>query len=142
MTRADINFIYQDKAGKGYLYWYHNGDQYPAGIRDYYNLLDWLKNKDQFNRAGFEDWLGKNYTEQHTVAYTNKKTGTTLVSNYEPTEIPAKPEKKHFEVVDTFTDYGYTFDAITGTIKVYHWGQVEWEGTREAFTKWLKAVER
>ncbi len=138
MTRADINFKYKDKDGKiKFLYYYQNGDQYPRGLRDFFHVLNWLKNKEEFNPKGFKKWLAKNYKETKSVSFSNEKTGVRVVSNYEPTDIPAKPIVKSFETKDHFTDYGYTFDSVEGTITAYHWAKVLYKGTREEFIKWL-----
>jgi len=43
MTRANLNFIYQMR-GKApqTLFHYHNDDQYPSGLKDYYNVIDFV----------------------------------------------------------------------------------------------------
>jgi hypothetical protein len=150
MTRANINYVYwaekRDKDGwKGIktLYYYQNGDQYPTGIRDNYKVLDFI-NSDHSKKA-FEKWLGDNYTETKAVAYTNKTTGITLVSNYEPTKIPArawniKSPCIYYDTGGFITDYSYIFDNTGESLKViaYNWEDKIFSGTAEEFTKWVK----
>lgn len=139
MTRADLNFIYEENGDKKkVLYWYHNGDQYPRGLREFYGIVKWLKNPDKFNKDGFTEWLAKNYFEYKSVAYTNPKTKMTLVDNWVKTEKIAKPEQKHFVTIDGFTDYNYVFNGVTGIITAYSWAKPIFEGTREEFIKWIK----
>jgi hypothetical protein len=136
MTRANLNFVYDDKGKETILYYYQNGDQYPRGIRDFYHILDWLNDENKFNAKGFREWLGANYKETKAIAYKNGN--MTLVSNYEPTEIPAKPEKKTFTIMGDLTDYSYLFDSIHNKVKVLEWEETIFEGTRQEFCKWLK----
>ena len=130
MTRADINFIHKD----GILYHYHNGDQYPDGIRDCYNLLDWISKKDDFNVKGFTKWLADNYVEVKRMRVSN---GETSMEYNEDTDTPVKPTNKKFVTIDKFTDYGYVFDSTNDRVTVYSWGKSIFEGTRPEFVKWL-----
>lgn len=138
MTRANINFTYRVNGVQKVLYHYHNGDQYPRGIRDIYNVLDLVKD---FTPKGFKEWLTKNYTEQHAKAYTNKKTDVTMVSNYSPTKIPVRPQLKSFTIIGDLTDYSYVFNNSSygdDSIQVYNWNEQIFNGTKKEFTKWIK----
>lgn len=138
MTRANINFTYRVDGIQKVLYYYQNGDQYPTGIRDGYHVLDLLKD---FTPDGFKKWLGKNYRETRQVEFSNKDTGVSIISNYSPTDIPAKPELKDFTIIGDLTDYSYVFnDNPYGedTIQVYNWEDQIFNGTKEKFATWIK----
>jgi hypothetical protein len=59
MTRANINFIWQ-KWGESprTLFHYWNGDQYPQGLRDCYNLLDFVEGA--WTPESFSRWIERN----------------------------------------------------------------------------------
>lgn len=136
MTRANLNFTYRQKGALKVLYHYQNGDQYPQGIRDYFNVLDLLKD---FTPKGFKKWLGDNYTIQAPRAQGN------LINNYADTEIPAKPRLQNHTTIGDLTDYTYVFnsnyeaDYMSNTIQVYNWDKQIFDGSLEEFDKWIKA---
>jgi hypothetical protein len=109
MTRANLNFVI---APNKVLYLYHNGDQYPTGLRRFYNVLDFIKS--DWNSLEFCYWLEKNYQ--------------------------AKPETKTFAITgdnDKGTDYAYVFNQADKTIKIWNWDKVIFDGTAKEFIKWI-----
>ena len=58
MTRANINYIYQNSGeAPRTLFFYWNGDQYPSGIRDLYNVLDFTTG--DMTADNFKKWAIK-----------------------------------------------------------------------------------
>jgi hypothetical protein len=127
MTRANLNFVSQEPGEKPRtLYWYHNGDQYPTGIRDFYHLLDWLESG-LFTPEGFTRWISKNYSEQGTAI---------------PYEI-ASP-CVYYDDNGFPTDYSYVFDATLaeGHVLVYNWTKCIFYGKLPKFIAWLRKQKR
>lgn len=136
MTRADINYIYQETGSMPkVLYHYENGDQYPRGLRDIYHVLDFVLG--DWTPENFKKWIGNNYTETRRVTATGK---TVSIEFSEHTEVPAEPELKEHKIIDDYTDYGYVFDGTLNRrkITVYSFGDKEFEGTIDEFVKWIK----
>jgi hypothetical protein len=125
MTRANLNFISQKWGEKPKtLYWYYNGDQYPTGIRDYFNILEWLE-KGEFTSEGFSQWIAENYSDK---------------------DEKAKPREIYTPCIfyDSFgfiTDYSYVFDGcVKEEILVYEWDKQIFSGKSvHEFIAWLKA---
>jgi len=68
MTRANINFLWQEWGHAPHtLFFYWNGDQYPTGIRDHYNLLDFAEN--DWTPENFRNWIKANYCEDNGKCY-------------------------------------------------------------------------
>jgi len=137
MTRADINYIYQDTGSTPkVLYHYENGDQYPSGIREDFKVLDFINS--DWSKEAFIKWIGDNYTETETVRATNG--GDISIEFERKTKTPVRPKNKTHKIVDGYTDYGYVFDNLLGkrTVTVYNWGKEIFEGTDKEFAKWIK----
>lgn len=140
MTRANLNFVYQ-KQGQApqTYYWYHNGDQYPRGLRDFYNVKDFIKS--DWSLKSFQKWIGENYKIKKAVTVGNP-TGVTLTT-FEDSEAPAKAYKVNSPCIfyddgNFIADYSYVFDhMITPKVLVYNWADKIFEGTPEEFIKWL-----
>lgn len=120
MTRANINYIgeWQGEYPNRYqpmLWFYHNGDQYPTGIRDSYNLMDFL-NSDR-TEQDFKDWATK---------------------NYEGVELEEIDQPKVYYTGSFITDYSYVFDPGMDSYMVWNWGHLEFEGNLEKFKLWLQ----
>lgn len=117
MTRGNINFISQ-KCGEApkTLFFYHNGDQYPRGMRDIYNVLD-LVSKD-ITAESFKEWAKKNYEE---------------------VEIEETTQPKVYYTDGFITDYSYVFEK--DSIKVWEWDTPIFTGTREQFINWIKELK-
>lgn len=110
MTRANLNFVI---APNKVLYLYHNGDQYPTGLREFYNVLDFIKS--DFTECDFINWIWDNYQEK-IIARTFAITGDN----------------------DKGTDYAYVFNQADKTIKIWNWDKVIFDGTAKEFIKWIK----
>jgi hypothetical protein len=142
MTRANLNFTYRVKGELKVLYHYHNGDQYPTGIRDHYHLLEWLE-KGEFTPKGFTKWLADNYKKTQRVRSSNKATGISIEYN-EPTKVPVKPILQGHTIIGDLTDYTYVFNRdmygtpTEHTIQVYEWDSQIFDGNVKKFVEWLK----
>ncbi len=114
MTRGNINFISQ-KIGEApkTLYFYFNGDQYPSGIRDCFNVLELVKK--EITAESFKEWAKKNYQ------------GVAVKSITQP---------KIYYTDGFITDYSYVFEK--DNVKVWEWDKTIFTGNRKAFTKWIK----
>ena len=137
MTRADINYIYQETGSMPkVLYHYHNGDQYPSGIRDGYNVLDFVLG--DWTPENFIKWIGDNYTESDRVIASNDS-GMSIEYSQDSGR-KATPELKDHKIIDDYTDYGYVFDGTLNKrkITVYSFGDKEFEGTIDEFVRWIK----
>lgn len=121
MTRANINFISQkDGEGPKVLYLYHNGDQYPSGIRDHYNVIDFVSG--EMTEERFLSWVEGNYDDEV------KKIDNPNV---------------YYDNNGFITDYSYVFDGtgIGEEIKVWEWDEKIFGGTKEEFVEWIKKQE-
>lgn len=119
MTRANINFIYQKRGhSPRTLYFYWNGDQYPAGIRDYYNILEFVEGDMTAER--FQEWANENYKG-------------VKVSNIQ--------QPKVYYTDGFITDYSYCFEACHNQILVWEWEKLIFDGDKDKFIKWIKKQE-
>lgn len=149
MTRANLNFTYREGGQLKVLYHYQNGDQYPTGIRDFYHVLDLLKD---FTPEGFKKWLANNYVVYQRV----KRTGENFsIESSQPTEVPAEPELIDHTIIGDLTDYTYVFNDNSwtssatkngeqfspNTIQVYNWDEQIFNGNTAEFEKWIKEQE-
>lgn len=120
MTRGNINFISQ-KRGEApkTLFVYHDGDQYPSGIRDHFHVLDFTSG--DFTPERFKDWVKTNY-------------GQTPRSVAQP---------KIYYTDGFITDYSYVFDAGMSepTVMVYEWDKQIFKGNPDKFKKWIEKQE-
>jgi len=130
MTRANLNFHWQE-LGKNpqTLYHYHNGDQYPQGLRDWFNVLDFVQEK-EWTPQTFKKWIKKNYPDDFDK------------------EHPGPIEISHpcicYDDAGFLTDYSYVFE-IGGKgkwVKVFQWDQRIFDGSDKEFIDWLKKRER
>jgi len=136
MTRANLNFVFQSfifpREGETSttLYHYHNGDQYPSGLRDCYHIEELLKD---LTPEGFKKWIRKNYDA--------KAVGISHPCIY-------------YDQFGFITDYSYIFEEERGyidqsgkrvsfpNIRVYNWDELIFSGTTEEFRKWLKGRKK
>lgn len=147
MTRANLNFTYRIGGTLKVLYHYQNGDQYPSGIREHYNVLDLTK---EFTPDGFRKWLAANYKVYQRVRSEGENVS---VETSEPTEIPATPQEMEHTIIGDLTDYTYVFqdnswlgatftkdfDPMTeNKVQVYNWDEQIFNGTLGEFVTWIK----
>lgn len=141
MTRANLNFVWQNRGEEPRtLFHYHNGDQYPSGIRDSYNVLDLVK--EEITPERFKEWIKNNYKEYKRVRQGSKKSGMSIEFNQE-TEIPSEAEdlgeggQPKIYFTDGFiTDYSYVFEP--DEVSVWNWKELIFEGSRKKFIAWIK----
>jgi len=116
MTRANINYIYQDIGhASRTLFFYWNGDQYPQGIRDFYHVLDFINS----------DWSIKAFK-------------TWIANNYENGKVKNIIQPKIYYTDGFITDYSYVFENSSKTIKVFNWDKKIFDGNIKEFTTWIK----
>ena len=123
MTRANLNFVYQ-KSGEAprTLFHYQNGDQYPTGLKDIYNVIDFINS--DWTPEAFKEWIRSNY-------------------NVEVNDLGIGGQPKIYYTDGFITDYSYVFDANhgEGRILVYNWAKNIFEGNKKEFVKWLNKQE-
>jgi len=116
MTRANINFISQNTGETPKtLFVYHNGDQYPQGIRDIYNVLDFIES--EMTIEDFKKWIKDNYDGE---------------------QIEEIDQPKIYYTDGFITDYSYIFDTMSDNIYVYCWSNKVFDGNKDEFIKWIK----
>lgn len=120
MTRANINYVYQ-KSGEAprTLFFYWNGDQYPRGIKDYYNVLDFVNS--EWSEKSFKAWAKKNYDK------------------VEIQDLGEGGQPKIFYTDGFITDYTYVFDG--DEISVWNWRELVFHGSKDQFTIWINSQE-
>lgn len=114
MTRGNINFISQ-KRGQApkTLFFYYNGDQYPSGLRDCFDVLELVS--EPITRERFTEWAEK---------------------NYEGVKVKSITQPKVYYTDGFITDYSYVFEE--NDIKVWEWDKPIFTGTRKEFISWIK----
>ena len=117
MTRGNLNFVYQERGSAPQtLYQYWNGDQYPSGLRDVYNVLAWLKEEKKLTKEGFIKWINKNYDNHMPIKITH----------------PAI----YYDAGNFIADYSYLFES--NSVMVWNWGKLLFDGDLKGFIKWIK----
>ncbi len=120
MTRANINFVYQNMGeAPRTLFIYHNGDQYPTGMRDYFHVLDFTEGNMTPER--FKAWILMNYEK-------------------EVEDLGEGGQPKIYYTDGFCTDYSYVFTA-EGTISVWSWKDLIFDGNKKEFKKWILKQE-
>jgi len=121
MTRANLNFVWQNpEEAPRTLFCYHNGDQYPTGLRDYFNVLDMIE---KGIKAGgltpemFKEWIVKNYPDD------------------ELEDLGEGGQPKIYYTNGFITDYSYVFEP--NRVLVYEWADKIFEGNLKEFKEWL-----
>ena len=120
MTRANINFVWQESGeAPRTLFAYHNGDQYPSGLRDCFNVLDLVAEKITPER--FAAWIKINYP------------------NSKLEDLGEGGQPKVYYTDGFITDYSYVFEPEE--VSVWCWKKLIFEGTRKKFINWIKKQE-
>lgn len=115
MTRANLNFVWQNGGeAPRTLFHYHNGDQYPEGLLQYFGIEEFLSLPGLWTPDDFRGWIRKNYRVA-TRKVTTFANGVTIDQHAEGDE-PAEPEDlgeggqpKIFYTDGFLTDYSYVF---------------------------------
>lgn len=129
MTRANLNFIWQEW-GKSpqTLFHYHNADQYPQGLRDSFNVLDFIQEK-EWTPEAFRKWVKQNYSDDFDKEH--------------PEPIEISHPCIYYDDAGFTTDYSYVF-TITSRgkwVKVFNWDEKIFDGSHKKFIDWLKKVK-
>src|SRR5438132_8063918 len=62
MTRGNLNFIWQNPGeSPRTLFHYHNGDQYPEGLLQFFGIEEFLRIPHLWTPEDFRAWIRKNY---------------------------------------------------------------------------------
>lgn len=164
MTRANLNFVYQNRGeSPRTLFHYHNGDQYPSGLRDFYGIMDFLKIDHLWTPEDFKNWISENYKVYQRVRKGNKN-GVSIEYN-KATKIPAKVKNlgeggqpKIYYTDGFITDYSYVFthenQKVRQTIKekenktqrfeevnwvkAWNWNKLVFDGSTKKAIKWFE----
>jgi hypothetical protein len=115
MTRANLNFVWQNIGeAPRTLFHYHNGDQYPEGLLQFFGIEDFLTIDRLWTPEDFTSWIRKNYRKACRKV-TTLGNGMSIDAHAE-TDEPAEPEDlgedgqpKIFYTGGFITDYSYVF---------------------------------
>jgi hypothetical protein len=107
MTRANLNFV----SHEAILFHYHNGDQYPDGLVDYFGIRELCAIDRLWTPDDFKAWIRNNYTEA-TRRITNFANGMSIDAHAQ-TDVPAETEAVEQPCIyytgSFITDYSYVF---------------------------------
>lgn len=115
MTRSNLNFVWQNSGeSPRTLFHYHNGDQYPEGLLQFYGLEGFLTLDHLWTPDDFRAWISGNYrTACRKIA--TLPNGIKIDMHAE-TDDPAEPDDlgeggqpKIFYTDGFLTDYTYVF---------------------------------
>jgi len=121
MTRANLNFVYQNKGeNPRTLFLYHNGDQYPSGLKNFFNVLDMIDKaieNGEITPKMFKDWIKKNYQAKIE-------------------DLGEGGQPKIYFTNGFITDYTYIFQPKE--VIVYNWEEKVFGGDLLEFKNWIK----
>src|SRR5450631_2180040 len=115
MTRSNLNFIYQNPGeAPRTLFHYHNGDQYPEGLLQYFGLADFLAIDHLWTPDDFRVWIRHNYTV--ACRKVTRLGNGMAIDAHAQSDIPAEAvdlgeggQPKVFYTDGFATDYSYVF---------------------------------
>jgi hypothetical protein len=115
MTRSNLNFVWQNQGeSPRVLFHYHNGDQYPEGLLQFFGVETFLTLDHLWTADDFRDWIRQNY-RQACRKITKLGNGMTIDAHAE-TDDPAEPQDlgeggqpKIYYTNGFTTDYSYVF---------------------------------
>ncbi len=130
MTRANLNFLWQNSGeAPRTLFHYHNGDQYPEGLLQFFGIEPFLCSDRPWTPEDFRAWIRANYRKPCRKV-TTLPNGVSIDMHAE-TDDPAEPEdlgecgQPRIYFTDGFlTDYSYLFT------QEYRSGRKQKDGTR------------
>lgn len=152
MTRGNLNFVSHGSI----LFHYHNGDQYPEGLVDYFGVRDFCGIDRLWTPDDFRDWIRNNYTEA-CRRITTAPNGMTIDAHAQ-SDIPAEPEAIEQPCIyytgSFITDYSYVFThsfkpgrkrkdgsrsyRTVNYVYAYNWAKLIFEGTPKDFLRWVE----
>lgn len=160
MTRANLNFIWQhDGEAPRSLFHYHNGDQYPEGLLQFFGIEEFLRLPRLWTPDDFRIWIRANYRVP-CRKITTLGNGLTLDTHAESEE-PAEPEDlgeagqpKIFYTDGFITDYSYVFThhgaygrrrkdgdrpyTCVNWVTAWRWNKLIFDGRATQFLKFLQ----
>ena len=115
MTRSNLNFVYQNRGeAPRVLFHYHNGDQYPEGLLQFFGIEEFLLCDRPWTPDDFCAWIRKNYRVACRTI-TTLANGVSIDAHAETDEL-AEPEDlgeggqpKIYYTNGFITDYSYVF---------------------------------
>jgi len=115
MTRANLNFVWQERGqNPRTLFHYHNGDQYPEGLLQFFGIEEFLLIPRLWTPEDFRAWIRKNYKEPCRKIM--KLPNGMILNAHAETDEPAEPGdlgeggQPRISYTDGFTtDYSYVF---------------------------------
>jgi len=160
MTRANLNFVWQNRGeAPRTLFHYHNGDQYPEGLLQFFGIEEFLSLPQPWTPEDFRSWIRKNYRKpcRQITTFAN---GITLDAHAESEE-PAEPEDlgeggqpKVYYTDGFVTDYSYVFthhdvfgrkrkdgsrvSREQNWVTVWHWEKLLFDGNAKKFLTFLR----
>ena len=160
MTRANLNFVWQNPGeAPRTLFHYHNGDQYPEGLLQFFGVEEFLTLDHLWTPDDFTSWVRGNY-RQACRKVTTLANGVSIDAHAESDE-PAEPEdlgegaQPRIVYTDGFlTDYSYVFTHrhVPGRrrkggsrpyrernwVTVWHFRRLVFDGSAERFLRFCQ----
>ena len=139
MTRANLNFVWQPWGDHPRtLHYYWNGDQSPRGLRDFFDVKQWLSDKSNVTPEGFKNWIRTAYAE--FVKQTDRPCSTNDVASAAPSDFEPRLISHpciYYDEAGFPTDYSYVFEQDE-RVRVFEWDQLIFKGTVAEFLDWLE----
>ena len=160
MTRGNLNFVWQNQGeAPRTLFHYHNGEQYPEGLLQFFGIEEFLLLPTLWTPEDFRTWIRKNYR----VACRKRTTlanGMILDAHAETNE-SAEPEDlgegaqpRIYYTEGFVTDYSYVFthEPVRGRkwkdgivhyrsqnwVTTWEWKKMLFDGSAKSFLKFLQ----
>jgi hypothetical protein len=90
MTRSNLNFVWQNSGeSPRVLFHYHNGDQHPEGLLQWFGIESFLTLDRLWTPGDFRDWIQANY-KVACRKVTKFPNGVTIDAHAE-SDTPAEP---------------------------------------------------
>jgi hypothetical protein len=162
MTRANLNFVWQQPGeAPRTLFHYHNGDQYPEGLLQFFGLEAFLTSDHLWTPEDFRAWIRTNY-RCACRRVTTLGSGMSIDAHAE-SDVPAEPEdlgeggQPRIVYTDGFlTDYSYVFthQLVRGRkrkdgtrplrgqnwVTVWNWNRLIFDGSAEKFLRFCQKL--
>lgn len=115
MTRSNLNFVWQNQGeSPRVLFHYHNGDQYPEGLLQFFGIEAFLTLDRLWTADDFRDWIRLNY-RQACRKIAKLPNGMTIDMHAEtndaaePDDLGENGQPKIYYTNGFTTDYSYVF---------------------------------
>ena len=165
MTRGNINFIYQNQGEMPRtLYYYQNGDMYPTGIEQAWNVHELLEMKTLWKPEDFKGWIARNFKVpvRRRADLANGMSVEMYAESEEAAQVDDLGEGGQPRIYYTegfITDYSYVFEIghedgrkqkdggvawhDVNTVKVWCWDKLIFSGSAKKCMAWInKQIEK